>query len=186
MVKFLLVKELGKNIFVDVSVGVDGSIWYLGKLKSASDNGHGYKTICITKTLGGVKFQRRFYVHRLVAEAFLEGFLPGLEVNHRDFNRGNNRLNNLEMCTRKENLAYSSHRRKRCCTYSEYLKILELHYVGKMPVFEIVNFTNVSRSGIRKILIGTNLLYKNRYLDQGNMYNIAKFEILYWGRNYGM
>ena len=42
-------------------------------------------------------------VHRLVAEAFLENYDEKLEVNHKDGNKANNNINNLEMMTRSEN-----------------------------------------------------------------------------------
>ena len=42
-------------------------------------------------------------VHRLVAQAFLKDYDENLEVNHKDGNRSNNNINNLEMTTRSEN-----------------------------------------------------------------------------------
>ena len=45
-------------------------------------------------------------VHRLVAEAFL-GVHPGLVVNHKDHNRYNNRVGNLEWITQRENVLHA-------------------------------------------------------------------------------
>lgn len=45
-------------------------------------------------------------VHRLVALTYL-GPSNGLEVNHKDFNRSNNHVSNLEYVTRKENIRHS-------------------------------------------------------------------------------
>lgn len=42
-------------------------------------------------------------VHRLVAQAFLEDYDENLQVNHKDGNKTNNNINNLEMMTGSEN-----------------------------------------------------------------------------------
>lgn len=63
------------------------------------DNGTGYMCVSLSKK-GKVK---RFYVHRLVAESFLENKHKKEEVNHIDGIRNNNKLSNLEWVTRSEN-----------------------------------------------------------------------------------
>ena len=81
-----------------------------GKMLSASDNGNGYKLVFLMK--GGRKRQIR-YVHRLVAEAFVENPHNYKEVNHKDFNKSNNHAYNLEWVTRKENVNWSRENMKR-------------------------------------------------------------------------
>lgn len=49
----------------------------------------------------------RYYVHRLVADAFFDGEHGKIDVNHIDGNRVNNDLTNLEWCTRKENVRHA-------------------------------------------------------------------------------
>lgn len=46
-------------------------------------------------------------VHSLVAEAFIGERPKGYEVNHKDENKNNNNVNNLEYVTRVENLIYN-------------------------------------------------------------------------------
>lgn len=46
-------------------------------------------------------------VHRLVAECFLEDYNECLEVNHKNSNRTDNRVENLEMTTKEENYLHS-------------------------------------------------------------------------------
>ena len=62
-----------------------------------------YKFVCLRKD---GKNKNRL-VHRLVAEAFIPN--PGncSDVNHIDGNKQNNNLNNLEWCTRSENLKHA-------------------------------------------------------------------------------
>lgn len=47
------------------------------------------------------------YVHLLVGEAFLKGFKPGLEINHKDGNKSNNAVTNLEWITHADNIKHA-------------------------------------------------------------------------------
>lgn len=63
----------------------------------------GYKTVRLSRDAN----RRQFYVHVLVALAFVDGYFPGAEVNHKDFDRSNNDFSNLEWVTHLENIEYS-------------------------------------------------------------------------------
>ena len=70
----------------------------------------GYATVILCKN-GKPK---SFRIHRLVATAFLPNPESKLEVNHKDYNRSNNCVANLEWIARKENFNYSlCNKRKR-------------------------------------------------------------------------
>lgn len=69
------------------------------------DNGHGYKMISLPERIG----RRNYYIHRLVAEAFVPKE-PGRDyIHHGDHDRANNRADNLFWCTQKENVRQSAH-----------------------------------------------------------------------------
>ena len=70
---------------------------------SPTDNGNGYLIIGLRKDTK----KKNFYIHRLVAEHFIENNLNKEEVNHIDFNKRNNIVSNLEWCDRKENVEHS-------------------------------------------------------------------------------
>jgi len=54
------------------------------------------------------KGRRKYYpLHCLVAAAFIGPRLDGLEINHIDGNKTNNRVDNLEYITHRENLAHA-------------------------------------------------------------------------------
>ncbi len=58
------------------------------------------------------KRKKFFYIHRLVAEMFLSNPNDLEEVNHKDFDRSNNCVENLEWMTRQQNMLHAwKHRR---------------------------------------------------------------------------
>lgn len=51
--------------------------------------------------------KRRTSVHRLVAEAFIDNPLNLPQINHKDENKANNHVSNLEWCTARYNIRYN-------------------------------------------------------------------------------
>lgn len=51
--------------------------------------------------------EKCLFIHRLIAQAFIPNPEMKKEVNHKDFDRTNNCADNLEWCTRLENIRYS-------------------------------------------------------------------------------
>lgn len=73
-----------------------------GRLLKPNYNNNGYGCVHLHKDNKSKKHR----VHRLVAMVFIpnpEGF-P--EVNHKDFDKTNNKVSNLEWCNRKYNVRY--------------------------------------------------------------------------------
>lgn len=62
----------------------------------------GYPTVELNKE-GKAK---RVLVHRLIAKAFLPNPSGKPQINHKDSNRANNELENLEWCTQSENIRH--------------------------------------------------------------------------------
>lgn len=74
-----------------------------GKFMKPHINRDGYPTIPLCKH-GKCK---SFSVHRLVAEAYLDKVDGKNYVNHKNGNRSDNRVENLEWCTPSENIKHS-------------------------------------------------------------------------------
>lgn len=81
-----------------------------GRIMSIGKYPNGYSTINFTDGKGKVVSK---LVHRLVAQAFLPNPDNLPEVNHKDEDITNNRVDNLEWCTSKYNANYGT-RNQRC------------------------------------------------------------------------
>ena len=77
-----------------------------GKILSTSKCGgcRGYLSVCLSKN--GKRYGK--LVHRLVAEAFIPAVEGLSEVNHKDEDKTNNRVENLEFCDHKYNMNYGT------------------------------------------------------------------------------
>lgn len=62
-----------------------------------------YLEVCLSKN----NKAKSYFVHRLVAQAFIPNPLNLPEVNHKDGNKHNNKQENLEWCTRLENMRHA-------------------------------------------------------------------------------
>ena len=68
------------------------------KILIGDTNSLGYRRVTLYKPI-----KQRFFIHRLVALHFCDGFSEELVVNHKDGNKTNNEATNLEWVTRSEN-----------------------------------------------------------------------------------
>ena len=78
-------------------------------IKTPSVLPKGYLKVSLCKN-GKIKY---FFIHRLVAEAFIPNENNYPCVNHKDCNTSNNNVHNLEWVTYEENNSYKNHHLKR-------------------------------------------------------------------------
>jgi len=74
-----------------------------GRLLKPCKDKDGYLYVGLSD--GGVTIRR---IHKLVAEAFIGSCPNGHQVNHKDENKTNNRIENLEYVTAKQNINYGT------------------------------------------------------------------------------
>lgn len=84
-----------------------------GRFLKIADNGVGYKFVNL---LGKDGKYKKFYVHRLVASAFIPNPNNLPQVNHKDERPENNNVENLEWCTQKYNNNYGGRMSKQLAT----------------------------------------------------------------------
>jgi len=77
----------------------DGKIWRNGKQRKLNINPFGYYYVHLS-IYGKSKTMR---IHRLVAETYILNPMNYPVINHKDGNKLNNNVSNLEWCTVKEN-----------------------------------------------------------------------------------
>jgi len=108
LVSKILTIELDFGIHY-IEVLSDGTIKKNGKELLKADNGAGYLSVGIGPKLGkkGKKITARKYVHRLVAEAFIPNPDNLPQVNHKDFDKSNNAVENLEWVSKADNIQHS-------------------------------------------------------------------------------
>lgn len=121
---------------VSLSVGDNGTIKNnkTGKIIKQSIVG-GYCSINIPSK----PIRKRMYVHRLVAIAHIEYFgdYSELTVNHKDYNKLNNNVENLEWMSRGDNIRYS---------FNEYHgNFGEKHYLSKLTKEDVLKIREMSK-----------------------------------------
>lgn len=101
-------KVEGEEVFLPIP-GFDGyQVSNFGRFKKSSGKdvlpqktSNGY--LRFSATISGKRVFR--LVHRIVAEVFI-GPINGMEINHKDFDKKNNHVSNLEIVTHAENQAH--------------------------------------------------------------------------------
>lgn len=93
-----------------------GRVWSIGSQKylKGSYDKDGYIQVYLTAKNGKTKIEK---IHRLVALAFLDNPNNYPQVNHKDKNKQNNCVDNLEWCDIKYNNTYSKGQLKRVSGY---------------------------------------------------------------------
>ena len=96
-------------------VGFEGlyQISNYGRVLSFHHGGHKYLSLknysggYLSVSLSNKKKKAKGWVHRLVAESFVGKPVGNVQVNHKDLNKQNNHVDNLEWVTSRENTIHS-------------------------------------------------------------------------------
>lgn len=124
----------------------------LGRALKAARHKDGYEVV----RLCDIRGQKDYAIHRLVAEAFLKvpANYKDLEVNHINSIRWDNRVENLEWVTPKENVHHCMHQRQgrhaaAKLTADQVREIIMLYAQGTPTVDIVKKFNIVEQSATR-------------------------------------
>lgn len=109
------------------------------------ENGNGYLRVDLRKD--GKSYKR--YVHRLVAETFLENFAGFEHVNHKDEIKTNNHVSNLEWVSARYNMQYS--RAIVLVAKRDHLKGYEPYYI-EFNSFSEARYAGFNTSSVKKAI----------------------------------
>ena len=152
----IIIKEKWKFVYID-NEKTKYLISSYGNLKNSKNNKYIKKLI---DKDGYIKYhishKNKEYnkkAHRLVAEAFIPNPLNYPQVNHKDENKQNNYVGNLEWCSQSYNINYSLKRRKNnktCKRFKKELvikicKLIKKGYSNKNILIKL-NLKNTSRN----------------------------------------
>ena len=131
-----------------------------GKLVKQSMTVSGYKRVTLRKN----NIAKTKLAHRLVAEAFIPNPNNYNIVNHKDENKLNNNVENLEWCTQSYNSSYSStYPTKTISSKYRVLKVsLDGKYVTGMTIKQAARELNMSEPEFRKAFVSSKLI--NNYI----------------------
>ena len=94
-----------------------GRVWSYksNKFLKPHDNGRGYHQVDLRKD----GKRKHFYIHRLVAEAYIPNPNGDNTVDHIDGDKSHNYLNNLQWLSRKDNVKKANCQKVRCVETNE-------------------------------------------------------------------
>ena len=127
------------------------------------DNGNGY--LRFNWFLNGK--QKTVYLHRLVADAFLDNPNNYVEVNHKDENKLNNTVDNLEWCDHNYNCTYGTRNKRIGESFVLKVKCIETGIIYN-SLKEAAEQMNVVQSAINNCLKGRSKTccgYKWEYVE---------------------
>ena len=123
-----------------------------GRVLKSTPGGRGYLEVSLSKN----DVKKTFSVHQLVANTFIDNTDNKPQVNHKDENKLNNNVSNLEWVTCAENLSYGT--RTKRAVVKTYHPVVSIHKSGFMRLFksqtEASKRLNVSLGNLNSVLSG--------------------------------
>ena len=128
------------------------------RILKQSDN-NGYKTV----TING----KTNYVHRLVALTFISNPNNYPCINHKDENKSNNNVENLEWCTHEYNTNYNCLGIRRAEDNSKHIKVTDIH-TNNVTIYRNKNHCSAQ--------LGFSVATITKYINNKQVFKYYKFD----------
>lgn len=128
------------------------------RILKQSDN-NGYKTV----TING----KTNYVHRLVALTFISNPNNYPCINHKDENKSNNNVENLEWCTHEYNMNYNCLGIRRAEDNSKHIKVTDIH-TNNVTIYRNKNHCSAQ--------LGFSVATITKYINNKQVFKHYKFD----------
>lgn len=148
------------NGYSNYRIYPDGRIYseFIGRFITPTFDSGKYLQVTLVDDSG---VRKTVKVHRLVASAFIPNLNEELEINHKDFDKTNNNVSNLEWCNRTYNVRYNFSERdytkqveKVSALTKEQVLIIPTLIEYGFSIKLISRLFNVGHITIRKIISG--------------------------------
>ena len=131
------------------------SFWHgKEKILNPLKNNNGYLSVILCKD--GQK--KMLLVHRIVAEAFIQNTKGLATINHKDEDKTNNTVSNLEWMSQKDNINYGTHNKRVAESLSKQVQMFDKSTGELLATFpsthEAERVTRIDQGSISKCCIG--------------------------------
>lgn len=158
--------EYDKPFYVSNKGRIKKEVFGKERISVGFDNWCGYKMVSLKKD--GKKKDVR--IHRLVAMAFIEQPIGKNVINHKDLNKSNNCVENLEWCTQLENIKHAKDNDARNIKHRD-LEIFK-DIKDDVPTRQISEKHGVSMDIVRRVA------KENNYKITSKKYKINRKEMI--------
>ena len=129
--------------------GGTASYFYKSTVMKLSKNNRGYIRVRLSRDNNA----KTYLIHRLVAQTFIPNPNNYSQVNHKDENKTNNNVKNLEWCTNKYNLNYGTRNKRAAKTMGKKVVCVATGEIFN-GIREASRKYNIDRSDISKCCQG--------------------------------
>ena len=152
------------NGYPNYSVSNEGAIRSRARgscrIMSTKPDRHGYPKVMLCRN--GTRTTKS--VHSLVAEAFVDGYRDGMQVNHIDGVKTNNRASNLEWVSQADNIRHAYTNRLNAGPRGKRVRVVETGCVYASEI-ECAEAVGGSKAGINGCLKGRRRTHKGLHYE---------------------